>query len=238
MAETCAGWTTYGTFSLLFVADLAAQPGAGHAPIALDRGGRNLHRFRGLFNGQPAEIAQFHDPRLLRVERLQPPERFIEREQIDVAFVSQAIRLTESQPVYAPASLGRPPVSRALDQDVTHSHGGDAEEVRPVLPIDLFFINQPQVGLVNQVGGLERVTGALRAQIMPGQASQLTVDQRRQFIERGFVAIAPPDEELSYGRRGCHRQLRPKKLELTEPIRRNFSPSRMSVYEQRHWAGN
>jgi len=92
--------------------------------------------------------------------------------------------------------------SRVLDQDVTHSHGGDAEEVRPVLPIDLFFINQPQVGLVNQVGGLERVAGALRAQIIPGQPSQLTVDQRRQFIERGLIAIAPPDEQLSYGRRG------------------------------------
>src|SRR5262245_54108566 len=207
MAETSAGWTTYGTFSLLFIADLAAQPGAGHAPIALNRGGRNLHRFRRLFNGQPAEITPFRDPRLLRIERLHPPERVIEREQIDVAFVSQLIRLAESQPVLAPASLGRPPASRALDQDVAHSHGGDAEEVRPVLPIDLFFINQPQVDLMNQVGGLERVTGALRAQIISGQASQLTVDQRRQFIERSFVAIAPPDEHLSYVRRGCHQFL-------------------------------
>ena len=65
----------------------------------------------------------------------------------------------------------------------------------------------PEVGLMNQVGGLERVTGAPRAQIISGQASKLTVDQGRQFIERRFVAVAPLDEQLSYGCRGGHQFL-------------------------------
>src|SRR5262245_40847971 len=79
----------------LFMADLAAQPGAGHAPIAFDRGRRNPERFGRLFNCQPAEIAQLHDPRLLWIKRLQPPERFIEREQVDVSFFGHAVRLAQ-----------------------------------------------------------------------------------------------------------------------------------------------
>src|SRR5262249_34641117 len=127
--------------------------------------------------------------------------------QVEDPLVGGPNRLLECLRMPAGASLGRLPASRVLDQDMAHSHCGDAEKVRPVLPINLFFISQPQVGLVNQVRGLQCVTGALLAEVITGQASQLTIDPRRQFIERGLIAIAPPDEQLSYGRRGCHQFL-------------------------------
>jgi hypothetical protein len=94
-----------------------------------------------------------------------------------------------------------------LDQNATHPHSGDAKEVRPVLPIYLFSLNQPQVGFVNQVSRLHRVTGSLMAQIIIGQTSQLTLDHRQQFVESSLIAVAPFDEQLGYARRGFHCRL-------------------------------
>ena len=53
--------------------------------------------------------------------------------------------------------------SGVVDQDATHDAGGDGEEVGPVLPLDPFQVDEPEVGFVDQGGRLEGVPGALAA---------------------------------------------------------------------------
>jgi hypothetical protein len=48
-----------------------------------------------------------------------------------------------------------------LDQDAPHSLGGRSEEVAAVLPAGIPLSHQPEVRLVNQGRGLERLTGLL-----------------------------------------------------------------------------
>jgi hypothetical protein len=45
---------------------------------------------------------------------------------------------------------------------------------------------------------------ALAAHVMICQTPQLAVNVRQQFVESRLVSVAPPDEQLSYVRRGCH----------------------------------
>jgi hypothetical protein len=51
-----------------------------------------------------------------------------------------------------------------VDEDATHHLGRDAQEMGAVLPDDALLIDEAQVGLVNERGGLERVPRLLPAQ--------------------------------------------------------------------------
>ena len=95
--------------------------------------------------------------------------------------------------------------ARVVDEDASHQLRGDAVEVRAVLPADVLLVYQPEVGFVNQRGGLQCVAGALPADVLAGQPAQLPVDQRHQRVERRPVAVAPGHEQLRHllwG--GCH----------------------------------
>src|SRR5438477_1765062 len=55
----------------------SAQPGAGHLPVAFDRGMAKTHYFCRFFNGKSAKKTQLHDSFLLRIELLQLFKRFV-----------------------------------------------------------------------------------------------------------------------------------------------------------------
>src|SRR5436189_5784304 len=55
----------------------------------------------------------------------------------------------------------------------------------------LSLVHQAQVGLMNQFGRLERMPRALAAKVTVSQQPQFAVDDRRDLIERGAVAVTP-----------------------------------------------
>ena len=59
------------------------------------------------------------------------------------------------------------------------------------LPLDALDLDQPEVGLVDQRGGLKRVIGPLAAHVTGGQATELLMDERKQLIQGRFVTPAP-----------------------------------------------
>ena len=79
-----------------------------------------------------------------------------------------------------------------VDEHAAHLAGGDDIKVAPGIPIDV-GVDQPQIGLVHQLGGLEGAA-AFIAQVGAGQPVQVVIDQRRQLIERVAVAFAPGDQ--------------------------------------------
>ena len=52
----------------------------------------------------------------------------------------------------------------------------------------LVAVHQPQIGLVDQGRGLERLAGLLLGQLLGGQLAQLVVDQRQELL--GGVRVA------------------------------------------------
>jgi hypothetical protein len=83
--------------------------------------------------------------------------------------------------------MGRPCV---IEQHLPHSVGGDAEEVRTVLPVDPVLADQPHVSFVNQRSRLERVARPLALHVRSGHAAQLPVDQRDQLIGCVLITLA------------------------------------------------
>ena len=62
---------------------------------------------------------------------------------------------------------------------------------RTVLPVDILYIGQAEVNLVDEGGGLERVALPLASHVPPRLAAQFLIYQVRQSIQRGCVASAP-----------------------------------------------
>ena len=60
--------------------------------------------------------------------------------------------------------------------------------------------DQPQVGLVDQGGGLERLAGLLLGQLLGRQLAQLVVDQRQELLGRLRVALLDGREDAGHVR--------------------------------------
>jgi hypothetical protein len=63
--------------------------------------------------------------------------------------------------------------------------------VRPILPVHVLRIYQPQVSLVDEGGGLQAVARSFAAHAPSGDPLQLLVDEGSQSSERALVARAP-----------------------------------------------
>jgi hypothetical protein len=103
-----------------------------------------------------------------------------------------------------------------VNHDVPHHLRGCRDKVGPALPDRLGVINQPQVGFVENGGGLQRVAGPLPAHVMVGEPVQFRMHQREQLPKRCLVSAAPLAEQLGdrlsrgWGRR--HEGSRRRKL--------------------------
>jgi hypothetical protein len=62
------------------------------------------------------------------------------------------------------------------------------------------LINQAQVRLIDESGGLQRVVWILPPHIAVGQSMELSLDKRQQPVDRRLVAIIPIDQQLGYVR--------------------------------------
>ena len=85
----------------------------------------------------------------------------------------------------------------AVDQDPPHGLGRGGEEVAAAVPVpgSLSASDQPEVRLVDQGRGLERLAGLLLRQLLGGQLAQLVVDQRQELLGRLRVALLDGRED-------------------------------------------
>ncbi len=82
-----------------------------------------------------------------------------------------------------------------VDQDPPHRLRGDREEVPAVLPLDSGLVDQPEVGLVDERGRLQRLVRPFAAELAPGDRAQLAVDPRHQALGRAVLAARPGLEQ-------------------------------------------
>ena len=84
---------------------------------------------------------------------------------------------------------------------------GDTKEMRPILPVDLALIDEPDVHLVHKGGRLQGVVGPLAPKLARRDAPELRIDERQQLIERSPVAATPIAEQCRDVARRDHRSL-------------------------------
>src|SRR5262249_43969210 len=71
-----------------------------------------------------------------------------------------------------------------------HRLSRSSEEMAAAFPVpDLLHIDQPQVGLVDQGRGLERLARLLLSQPLDREPAQLVVDQRQQLLRGVRIAL-------------------------------------------------
>ena len=87
-------------------------------------------------------------------------------------------------------------------QNTPHHLGSESKELRAVLPVNVFLIDEPQVRLIDQRGRLQSVIWKLLTKAIYRDTPQFLVDERQHLVEGGLIAVAPVDEELSNTRRG------------------------------------
>src|SRR6266566_9160514 len=96
-----------------------------------------------------------------------------------------------------------------VNHDAPHQLRGCRDKVAPALPDRLRIIDEPQVGFVENGGGLQGVAGAFPAHVMVRESVQFGLHQREQLLQRSLVSAAPVVEQLgdllSRGWRRRHR---------------------------------
>ncbi len=92
--------------------------------------------------------------------------------------------------------LTRSRVTRNVDQHAPHNLRRDRKEMGAILPLHVLPVDQAQVGFVDQRSSLKEVVATLAGHAPHRDAPQFLVDERRQRLERGLVAVAPRDEQL------------------------------------------
>ena len=69
----------------------------------------------------------------------------------------------------------------SLYQDAMHGGSGHREEMSETIPVTCRAVaDQPQIGLVNESRGLERLAGLLASELLGGQLTQLVINHRQE----------------------------------------------------------
>jgi hypothetical protein len=174
---------------------LEVKPGPRLTPVAEDRARGDFQDRGGFFDAQPAKIAQLDDLALPRVEFRQRRERIVERDDFGRPTLT-------SPPAWLSETCTAPPPrfshwrARVIHQHPAHHPRRQRKEMIPVLPVHLLLAGQPQVSLVDQGRGLERMVGAFPLKLMMRRTAQLLINQRQQLIQRCFITLARSDKQL------------------------------------------
>jgi hypothetical protein len=93
--------------------------------------------------------------------------------------------------IRSPATFLRRLSARGVHDDSSHDLGRDRQKMITVLPFRMSRLEQAKVRFIQNFGRLERATLGLIAEIKARQTVELLVDQRRDFVQCGAIAIFP-----------------------------------------------
>lgn len=166
------------------------QPGPRIPDIAIGRAQGNIEERRDLLQAQPNEVPLLDHLGLARVVGRQALERFMQEQQIArIHFRGGDIK---AGVIYThllqPATVAnRLAATSALNQDASHRLSRGGEKLGAVLPLGLRGTSEPEPGLMNESGGLKRVSRALVGHLGRGEFAQLAVNERKDFIRGASI---------------------------------------------------
>ena len=93
-----------------------------------------------------------------------------------------------------------------VHENAPHDASGNRQEMRPVLPRNIFGIDQPQIGFVDERRRLKAVPGTLSCHAPSRDLVKLPLYERNQSVEGGRVALTPFQKQCG-GLRGVVRNV-------------------------------
>lgn len=115
-----------------------------------------------------------------------------------------------------------------VHENAPHGASGNRQKMRPVLPRDIFGIDQPQVDLIDERRRLKAVPGTLSCHAPSRDLVELPLYERNQLVEGGRVPLTPFQEQCG-GLRGMVRNVFILCLLPSAPFRGPFPLYRQEV---------
>ena len=171
-------------------AQLSVQPDLRGAPVAPDGDRRNLEDYRRLLDREAAEKAHLDDLDLSGIDAGERVQGIIESDEVDGRVVAQDSGFVQRDVLDAASAFEVVP-SSSLHKNATHQLRRDGKEVRSILPSHPLIVDQSDIGLIDQRGGLKAVVGSLAPHVAMGKPAELGVHDGRQRVERAMIAVAP-----------------------------------------------
>lgn len=165
-------------FRLSGTRDFAAQPRPSECPESVRRSRGNLHHLGGFGGGKSDEIAKVYEVHRLSIYGLKSIEGLVEGDQIFMNLGCGDGDLVHIQPDQVAAVFDAALATGIFDEDPPHRFGGGCKKVTSTVPVlRLIHIDQSQVGLVNQSGRLECLSGVFPGHSRHGQLAEFVVDE-------------------------------------------------------------
>src|SRR5437588_2638606 len=108
-----------------------------------------------------------------------------------------------------------------VHENAPHDASGNRQEMRPVLPRNVFGVDQPQVGFVDECSRLKAVPGPLSCHAPSRDLVELSLYERNQLVEGGRVPLTPFQKQCG-GLRGMARNVAILCLLPDAPFRGSF----------------
>ena len=166
------------------VPDRLPEPRTGVTPGVVGRTDGNAQRLGGLFRGQAARsngAGRDGRPTGSVSANFERASSSASRSSASSSVVE--LGFVEDATFKSPAALRARLPPGTVDEDAPHGLGGRGEEMASAVPVRAVVgTDQPEVRLVNQGRGLERLAGLLLGQLLGGQLAQLVVDQGQELF--------------------------------------------------------
>jgi len=146
------------------------QPGTRVSPIPLGSSQRYPSRLGSLCHAEADEVPELDQLSRDCVVLFRGSEGPVQRDQIVRGWAGQDTVFLERDTMPVAAATGLLLSPRALDENPPHGLGGGSEEVTAAVPLlRPRLVDEPDVRLVDQRRGLERLAGLLLGQFLGGQ---------------------------------------------------------------------
>jgi hypothetical protein len=115
----------------------------------------------------------------------------VQGDQIHGGSFSDAVHGAQRDPHRVAAALVRGAIACVIDQDPPHHHRRHPHELGTVLPVHPALIDQPEIRLVHECGGLQGMTGALADEKRACQPPQFVVHEWQHLFAPLLPAPVP-----------------------------------------------
>ena len=176
---------------------LPHQPRPGHRPITFHGPFGDTKDLGRLFNAHPRKEAHFDDLRLAMIELVEPFKGLVEGENFLFTLGGERDGFVERNAARPTAALLPLLLPGVINQDSADRLGADGEEMRAALPINAGLIDQLEIRLVDQCGGLQRMIRPLAPKMPRGKGTEFIINKRHELGgSRSAVAVFHADEKF------------------------------------------
>ena len=141
---------------------------------------------------------QFDDLALPAVDFGQIIERVIQRNQLTGFLIRQIGGLVQRQGLLPLPPLLGMMIPGMIHQDVAHHPSRKAKKLRSIAPANTPPIDQPQIELVDQGGGLERMIMPFSPHIALGDSAQIMAYEWHQLLKSRRIPVTPRHQKARY----------------------------------------